>query len=117
VVVPGLSLQLVHEDDVGRALLQCVVGGGPPGAYNIAADGLVTVADVARALGATAVEIPERWTRLGARLAVRTPLLPAFAEWVEAASYPAVMDTSKAKSLLGWVPQYTAEETLAATVR
>ncbi len=38
-LVPEHPLQLVHEEDVGRALLLCVVGAGPPGAYNIAGDG------------------------------------------------------------------------------
>jgi nucleoside-diphosphate-sugar epimerase len=39
------------------------------------------------------------------------------AQWVEAASHPAIMDTSRAKNELGWVPRYTALETLRDTVR
>ena len=39
---PTLPLQFIHEDDVGQALLQCVVAAGPPGAYNIAGDGVLT---------------------------------------------------------------------------
>jgi len=39
-LVPLLPLQLVHEDDLGQALLRCVLAAGPPGAYNIAADGI-----------------------------------------------------------------------------
>ena len=39
---PRRPLQLVHEDDVGRALVQCIVGAGPPGAYNIAGDGVLS---------------------------------------------------------------------------
>ena len=50
-LVPALPLQLIHEDDVGQALLLCTVGAGPPGAYNIAGDGVLTTADVARELG------------------------------------------------------------------
>ena len=42
VPVPELPVQFVHEADVGQALLQCVVAAGPPGTYNIAADGIVT---------------------------------------------------------------------------
>jgi len=41
VPVPTLPLQLVHEQDMGQALLWCVMAAGPPGAYNIAADGIV----------------------------------------------------------------------------
>ncbi|MCA1712116.1 MAG: NAD-dependent epimerase/dehydratase family protein, partial [Actinobacteria bacterium] len=42
-MVPDLPLQFIHEDDVGRALLQCVVAAGPPGAYNIAGDGVLSM--------------------------------------------------------------------------
>jgi nucleoside-diphosphate-sugar epimerase len=115
VVVPGVSVQLVHEDDVGEALLQCVLGAGPAGAYNIAGDGLVSAADIARELGARPVEVSESVTRTAARWLSRAPL-PAMAEWVEAASHPAVMDTAKAKRDLGWTPRYTALEALRATI-
>ena len=36
VPAPDLPMQFIHEDDVGQALLACVVAEGPPGAYNIA---------------------------------------------------------------------------------
>ena len=41
-LVPALPLQVVHEKDMGQALLRCAVADGPPGAYNIAADGILT---------------------------------------------------------------------------
>ena len=37
-------------------------------------------------------------------------------QWVEAASHPAIMDTSKAQRDLGWVPRYTALEALRDTL-
>src|SRR3954447_676115 len=39
---PNAPVQFIHEDDVGQALFKCVVAAGPPGAYNIAADGVLT---------------------------------------------------------------------------
>jgi nucleoside-diphosphate-sugar epimerase len=45
VAVPDLPLQLIREDDVGQALLQCVVAAGPDGAYNIAADEVVSAVE------------------------------------------------------------------------
>ena len=117
VVVPGLEMQLVHEDDVGEALLQCVVGAGPAGAYNIAGDGLVSAADVAREYGATPVVLPTRATRTAARWLSGFSALPASAEWIEAASHPSIMDTTKAKTELGWTPRYTALEALQATLQ
>lgn len=117
VLLPDLELQLIHEEDVGLALLQCVVGAGPPGAYNIAADDVVGLHDVARELGLLPLPVPTRPTRAGARLLARAPRLPQLAEWVEAASHPALMDTTRARTELGWEPQWSAVEALRDTVR
>ncbi len=119
VLVPSLPLQLIHEDDVGSALLLCAVGAGPAGAYNIAGDGIVTAADVAREFGLLALPFPSGIVQAAATLAsrVRIPFAPPAVEWVEAASHPAIMDTSKAKEELGWSPRYTGIEALRDTLR
>jgi nucleoside-diphosphate-sugar epimerase len=116
VPAPELPVQLVHEADVGQALLRCVVAAGPPGTYNIAADGLVTPRDVARELGMASFPVPARLTRSAARAVAALPFLPPVAQWVEAASHPAIMDTTRARTELGWVPQFTALETLRDTL-
>ena len=59
-LVPDMAMQFIHEDDVGQALLLCVVGAGAPGAYNIAGDGVVTGADIARELGSGRHPDPRR---------------------------------------------------------
>jgi nucleoside-diphosphate-sugar epimerase len=119
VPVPDLPLQLIHEEDVGRALLACVLANGPPGAYNIAGDGIVTAADVVRELGFTPITVPADQAQSAARAAAQIPL-PSFAppasEWIEAATQPAIMDTSKAKRELGWSPRYTALDALRDTL-
>jgi nucleoside-diphosphate-sugar epimerase len=117
VLVPALPLQLVHEEDVGQALLRCVVAAGPPGAYNIAADGIVTATDVARELGMVPLPFPARPAQLAAQAIAALPLLPPVAQWVEAASHPAIMDTTRARKELGWVPRFTALEALRETLR
>jgi nucleoside-diphosphate-sugar epimerase len=117
VVTPELRLQFVHEEDVGRALQLCVVAAGPPGAYNIAGDGVLTAADVAREFGALPIPVPAAPAQLAARAVARLPFLPPAAEWVEAASRPVIMDTAKAKQQLGWRPRYTGWEALRDTLR
>jgi nucleoside-diphosphate-sugar epimerase len=114
-LAPDLPLQLIHQDDVAEALRLCVVGAGPPGAYNVAADDVVTGADVARALGFRAVRVPGRPVAAAARAVSKIPFLPSAAQWVEALSHPAIMDTSKAKAELGWAPRHSAVESLRAT--
>src|SRR5581483_6409686 len=97
----------------------CVLAAGPAGAYNIAADGVLTVADVIRELGLTPVPVPAGLASGAARAAAAIPplpFLPPATEWVEAATHPAIMDTTKARRELGWEPKYTALEALRATL-
>jgi nucleoside-diphosphate-sugar epimerase len=120
VPVPDLPMQFIHEDDVGQALLRCVLAAGPPGPYNIAGDGIVTAADVVRELGFTPITVPAGIAERVARAAASVPLpsfAPPAAEWVEAATHPAIMDTGKAKRELDWKPKYTGIEALRATLR
>jgi nucleoside-diphosphate-sugar epimerase len=115
--VPSLPMQFIHEEDVGRALVQCIVAAGPPGAYNIAGEGIVTAADVAREFGALPIPLPAAPAQAAARAFSRLPFLPPVAEWVEAASRPAIMDTTKAREQLGWRPRYSGLEALRDTLR
>jgi nucleoside-diphosphate-sugar epimerase len=116
VLVPDLPVQLIHQDDVAQALHLCVIGAGPAGAYNIAADDVITSIDIARELGLAAVRIPGGPASAVARAVSMLPFLPSGAQWVEAMSHPAIMDTTKAKTQLGWRPQHTAIEALRATI-
>jgi nucleoside-diphosphate-sugar epimerase len=116
---PSLPVQFVHEDDVGRALVQCVLGAGPPGAYNIAGDGVLSAADVFREVGLRPVTVPGAVARGPARLVAALaalPFAPPATTWAEAVSHPAIMDTAKAKRELGWRPAYTGLEALRATL-
>jgi nucleoside-diphosphate-sugar epimerase len=119
VVLPDLPVQFIHEDDVGQALQRCIVGAGPPGAYNIAGDGTVGAHDVVRALGLAPLGFPLPVAQRGARMLAalpRPPFLPPAAGWVTALSQPAIVDSTKAKTLLGWEPRFTGLEALRATV-
>jgi nucleoside-diphosphate-sugar epimerase len=116
-LVPELPLQVIHQDDVAEALRLCVVGAGAPGAYNIAADDVITLVDIARELGLRPVPLPGRPAAAVARAVARLPYLPSRAQWVEALSHPAIMDTTKAHTELGWRPQHTAIEALRSTFR
>lgn len=105
--VPAFPLQLVHQDDVGRALQRCALGDGPPGPYNIAGDGTVTVAELTRELGARVVELPAAVAELPSRAVMSLPL-PNPLQWVAATTHPSIMDTTRAKEELGWRPRFTS---------
>jgi UDP-glucose 4-epimerase len=109
---PGSPVQLVHHDDVASAIAAATLGRGEPGAYNLAGDGTVTFGDVATALGAVPVPVPSAAATLVSEVVAKLPWVPALAEWIHVARTPVLMDTSRAKDLLGWRPEHTAPETL-----
>lgn len=114
---PGNPLQLVHHDDVARAITAAAVGAGAPGAYNLAADGLITFSDVATAIGAVPVRVPSATAVVASEVVARLPWVPTVAEWIHVARTPVLMDTTRAKRELGWRPQHTSAETLAEMAR
>ena len=116
---PDVPMQFIHEADVGEAIMRCVLGAGPPGAYNIAGPGIVTGADLVRELGFHPVGLPAGLVQGAARAvaALRLPsFVPPVAGWAEAISRPVIMDVSKAERELGWHPRYSGLEALRATL-
>ncbi len=113
---PGVPLQLVHHDDVADALCDAVLGKGTPGVYNLAAEGSITVADLAHEIGWYSVPVPDLAVDATAEIIARLPFLPDTASWIEALRHPVLMDTSRARSELKWVPAHDAADTLQAMV-
>jgi nucleoside-diphosphate-sugar epimerase len=115
VPVPATPVQFVDEADVGDAIVRCALGTAPAGAYNIAADDVITAVDVARELGVAPVALPAAPLAAGARILAALPrpgFVPPAAGWVTAVSQPAIADCAKAKELLGWQPAYSSLDTL-----
>ncbi|MDQ3935792.1 MAG: NAD-dependent epimerase/dehydratase family protein [Actinomycetota bacterium] len=118
-VVPdaGEAVQLVHADDVADAIVAAVLGRGRPGAYNIAGDGTVSLTDIARELGWYPVNVPRRAMVTAARGVAALPKAPAEIQFfTNLVQRSVAMDTSKARTELGWQPRHRAEEVLRQTV-
>ncbi len=111
---PGFPLQLVHHDDVAAAIALAATTDAPPGAYNIAGDGEVSISEVVTALGGHPVRVPAVAATAALTVIAHMPFVPSGLEWLHVARASVVMDTSKAKSQLGWKPTYTSAETLQA---
>ncbi len=111
----GAPIQLVHHDDVARALAAAIAGKGEPGAYNLAGGGEIGIGDIARALGWRTVPVPGPAVGLGAALAGRLAFLSPQLEWATALRVPVLMDSAKARRQLGWEPVFDAWETLIQT--
>jgi nucleoside-diphosphate-sugar epimerase len=113
---PGVPFQLVHHDDVARAMAAAICGDGPPGVYNLAGEGEIQVRDVARALGWRWVPVPRAAVNLGTAAARRLSFVSPKLEWAIAADMPVLMDAAKARRELGWLPAHDAGQTLGETV-
>jgi nucleoside-diphosphate-sugar epimerase len=109
---PGIPLQLVHHDDVAAAIALAASGAGEPGAYNLAGDGEISLSDVARATGTRSIRVPQAAATAASAMLAALPMAPAAAEWIHVGRCPVVMDTSRAKEVLGWRPKYSSRETL-----
>jgi UDP-glucose 4-epimerase len=112
---PGTPLQLAHHDDVAAAIaLAATTATAPPGAYNLAGDGVLSMSDVAEALGARPVRVPRLAAVATSEVVSRLPFVPSALEWLHAGRTSVVMDTAKARDQLGWTPRYSAAEALSS---
>ncbi|HTU97942.1 MAG TPA: NAD-dependent epimerase/dehydratase family protein [Solirubrobacteraceae bacterium] len=114
---PGVPFQLVHHDDVATALQAAILGEGEPGVYNLAGDGTLTLADLADALGWYSIPVPDLAVGAAAELVAHLPFVPGEAQWIESLRRPVIMDTTRARTILGWEPRHDARTTLEAMVR
>lgn len=112
---PGMPIQLVHHDDVARAMAAAICGDGPPGVYNLAGAGEVRMRDIARALGWRWVPVPRPAVDAGTALARRLSFASPKLEWAIAAETPVLMDSARAEAELGWDPRHDAQATLEET--
>lgn len=111
----GVPIQLVHHDDVARAMAAAVAGEGPGGVYNLCGDGTIGVGEIARAIGWRSLRLPGPFLGPGAAAARRFAFLSSRVEWVEALRTPVLMDAGKARRGLAWEPRFDAAATLLQT--
>lgn len=110
-----LRLQLVHAEDVAQAL-RAMVEQRAAGPFNLAADGLVRVEDLAAALGARHVQVPVSVLRRLADLSWRAHLQQVDVGWLDMAYQVPLLDSARARAELGWTPRYDAAAVLAETL-
>lgn len=107
----ALVFQAVHSLDAGEAY-RLAVTQDVRGAFNIAAEPVLSTKKVAELLGARPVTLAPSVFRVGAAATWRLHLQPTPAGWVDMAFNAPVMDVSRARDELGWKPQYTSSEAL-----
>ncbi|MDX6715150.1 MAG: UDP-glucose 4-epimerase [Baekduia sp.] len=107
-----LVFQAVHADDVADAYRRVIAERDVHGAYNIAADPVLDPDELGRLLGARPVPVPARVLRAAADLTWRLHLQPTPSGWLDLALGVPIMDTSRARTELGWEPRRSAGEAL-----
>jgi UDP-glucose 4-epimerase len=110
--VPRLAVQAVHSHDVAQAYRLVALDPSARGAYNVAADPVLDVPELARLLGARTVPLPARALRAAAAAAFHLRLTPTPAGWLDLALGVPLMDTTRIREELGWVPRHDAGEAL-----
>lgn len=107
-VVPaprGLSFQAVHSLDVAEAYRLALVR-EVRGAFNIAGEPVIDGVALASLLEARPVEIAAGLMRAAMTMAWRLHLTPASPGWLDMALSAPLLDTSRARRILGWAPRH-----------
>ena len=113
-VVPdigGLRFQAVHSLDVGEAYRLAIVGDAR-GAFNLAAEPVLDPDTLARALGARKLPLPARLVRAGLAATWQLRLQPTPPGWLDMGLSVPIMDTTRAREVLGWEPRHSAVEAI-----
>lgn len=104
-------MQFVHESDAASALALALEK-GLPGAFNIAADGVLPYTTVLALLGRVPLPMPHFAARALSRALWATQVFDSPPSFLDFLRYMCVADGRRAKTLLGFAPRYDIKKTL-----
>jgi nucleoside-diphosphate-sugar epimerase len=105
--LPGLRMQALHTDDAADAYRLAALGDAR-GAFNLAADPPLDAHSLAELLNARIVRLPVWAIRAPLVAAWRLHLTPASPDLFDAVLHLPMMDSTRARTELGWHPTRTA---------
>ncbi len=111
-----LGFQLVHSDDVAEAFVRAVTTDGARGAYNVASEPWLSFRDIASVLGARPAPMATSVVRTLASATWRLRLQPLDPGWIDLARFAPALDTTRARTELGWEPTMGSDEVLLRTL-
>jgi UDP-glucose 4-epimerase len=110
-------LQLLHEDDAAEAIVRAVLG-DHPGAFNVAAHGVVLLSQAIAIMGGTAAPVLPPYGRWMARIALRAlARVDIQAYLADVLAYGSVMDCSKLEAAFGWKPAHSSRAVMDRLAR
>ena len=110
--IENLRSQVIHSYDVGDAFRRAILNENAHGAFNIAAEPVLDAEEIGRILNARPLPIPTQLARAGAGLSWALRLQPVPPGWLDLSRNVPIMDTTKARTELGWTPGFSADEAL-----
>jgi UDP-glucose 4-epimerase len=108
-------VQLIHEEDVCRALV-LALRPGLRGVFNVTGPGQVPLSTVLRELGRTPIPVPHLLVRPLVRRAFDARLTSFPPEEVDHIQYLCVVDGSRFAREAGWAPHYSLRETIRSVI-
>ncbi|MEW5812122.1 MAG: NAD-dependent epimerase/dehydratase family protein [Actinomycetota bacterium] len=110
-----LCIPLIHADDVAAAILRALERRAT-GAFNLAAEPPITRDEVAKVLGSFQFHVPSRILGALVDLSWRVRLQPIDRGWLDLAFSVPLLDCSRARSELGWEPQWSSVAALTDVI-
>jgi len=110
--IENLRSQVVHSHDVGEAFRLAIVNEGARGAFNLAAEPVLDAGEIGRILNARTVPMSAGIARAGVEISWKLRLQPVPPGWLDLSRNIPIMDTTRARTELGWTPQRSADEAL-----
>ena len=108
---PALRLQAVHADDVADAYVRALRG-DVRGAFNLAAEPVLSPRGIAEALHGRTVPVPAAFLSAGVRVSWLLGLQPVDRGWIELALRVPLLSSARANTELGWTPKVDATTAL-----
>ena len=106
-----LRFQAAHADDVAAAYRLAILSEAS-GAFNVAAEPVLTPTVIARAVRGRTVPLPQAALRAAMAATYRLRLQPSEPGWLDMATNTPVMDTRRANEELGWTPRLSSLDAL-----
>ena len=113
--LPDVEVGFVHADDLADAIAR-MLDRRAPGPFNISAEPLMDAHAIAHALGTRRVKVPAAVLRLGLRAAFTARLVPTEPGWLDIGVKAPALNTTRARTLLDWVPVHRGDEVLVQFV-
>ena len=110
--LPGLRFQALHSLDVGEAYRLAAIR-PVRGAFNLAAEPVLDMSQLARLLDARTIRVPTRGVRAALAAAWHLHLVPASPQLLDAVLQLPIMDVARARDELGWVPRHSSLDAVA----